>query len=270
MIKVIEHYLQGKSKVENNCEDGLFINDYYVAVIDGVTSKGKQRWQGYTSGGYAKEILLDTLASAEPTLTATQMMELLNDSLAEAYSQEVIEDDLVEWLRASIIVYSDFYKEVWVFGDCQCCINNMVYRHDKKIDELLSSLRTLTIESALKRGDTLISLQERDKGREAILPFLKLQLDFENTDYKFGYSVLNGHNIDLKQLVIYPIKIGDEIILASDGYPKLYRTLEESEAFLKEVLEKDPLCYTIYPSTKGVVQGYLSYDDRCYVRFEVI
>lgn len=53
------------------------------------------------------------------------------------------------------------------------------------------------------------------------------------------------------------------------GYPVLQRTLADSEAKLEEVLEQDPLCFRMYKTTKGLVEGNVSFDDRSYLRFRV-
>ena len=60
-----------------------------------------------------------------------------------------------------------------------------------------------------------------------------------------------------------------EIVLASDGYPFLMPTLQESEERLADLLRDDPLCISIYKASKGLMQGNKSFDDRSYVRFTV-
>ena len=62
--------------------------------------------------------------------------------------------------------------------------------------------------------------------------------------------------------------IGEAICrhLASDGYPVLKGTLAESERELERIINNDPLCIDLYKATKGVMQGYKSFDDRTYIR----
>jgi glycerophosphoryl diester phosphodiesterase len=45
--------------------------------------------------------------------------------------------------------------------------------------------------------------------------------------------------------------------------------LAETERVLAQTIETDPLCYKIYKSTKGVVEGNISFDDRTYLRIKV-
>lgn len=58
-------------------------------------------------------------------------------------------------------------------------------------------------------------------------------------------------------------------MLASDGYPKLMPTLNESEAELQRLLEEDPLCIYENIATKGLNEGQTSFDDRSYIRFRI-
>lgn len=269
MFEIIEKSLVGKSTDLSLCEDGLFINDYFIAVIDGVTSKGKQLWNGHSSGKYAKEILLQTLSLAPYTIKASNMITLLNTHLQKAYEDDILKDDMIEWLRASIIIYSDYHHEIWSFGDCQCYINQTLHQHTKLIDTLYATLRSQVIQHALLEGLSLNQLKKNDIGRTAILPLLKTQFHFENREGKWGYCILNGHLINPYQVTIYSIKAGDEIVLASDGYPKLYPSLVASEQALNYVITHDPLCFYLYPSTKGIQDDHISYDDRCYIKFKV-
>lgn len=62
---------------------------------------------------------------------------------------------------------------------------------------------------------------------------------------------------------------GDIVILATDGYPILENNLEKSERALSQLLEEDPLLYKKIKCTKGLRKGQCSFDDRCFIRFEV-
>lgn len=58
----------------------------------------------------------------------------------------------------------------------------------------------------------------------------------------------------------------NELVLASDGYPFLKPTLDESEAMLASQLGNDPLCMNTFKATKGLMAGNKSFDDRSYLR----
>lgn len=267
-MKVIEQFIKGKRENEALCEDGLFVNDDYICVIDGVTSKGKQTWNGiYTSGGFAKEIILKTLADMPGDADKKTFFDALDNALALAYDAQVQNDSITEYLRACIIVYSVSQKKIWSLGDCACIINGQKHETPKVIDSLLSSLRAFVIESAVKDS---IDLTKGDVGREAIVPFLNKQLLFENDDKShFGYGVLNGHGVNVNFITEYDVKTGDSVVLASDGYPDLCDSLQASEMRLQELLKIDPMCVKENISTKGIDKNNCSFDDRTYIKFEV-
>lgn len=267
-MKIIEQFIKGKRQNGVLCEDGLFVSGDYICVIDGVTSKGKQTWDGiYTSGGFAKEIILKTLENMPPRADKKTFFDTLDLSLGAAYDAQVQNDCITEYLRACIIVYSAAHKKIWSLGDCACIINGQKHENPKAIDLLLSGLRAFVTESAKKDG---ADITQSDIGRQAILPFLNEQLKFENDgDSIFGYGVLNGHGVNMDFINEYDVREGDTVVLASDGYPVLCDSLDESEAELAKLLEIDPMCIRENIGTKGIDKDNCSFDDRTYIKFEV-
>ncbi len=43
-VQIIEQFICSKYPDQKKCEDGLFISNDFIAVIDGVTSKGELTW----------------------------------------------------------------------------------------------------------------------------------------------------------------------------------------------------------------------------------
>ena len=168
--------------------------------------------------------------------------------------------------RASIIIYNDIRKEIISYGDCQCCINGEVHSHIKKIDELNAALRAYYLEYHLLQGMPFEELAENDLGRAAIQENLLMQFAFENKAGEFRYAVLNGMGIEPSLIKTYKVNAGDEVILASDGYPVLCGGLRECEDTLQALLQEDPMCFRKYRSTKGLKAGNVSFDDRAFCR----
>lgn len=268
-MKILESFLKGKQNNPAICEDGLVISKHIIAVIDGVTTKGTHFWNGMTSGCYAKGLISGYLLQDVENQAAEELLHNLNNLLHEAIQGNVESISCEDYPRASVIIYNDIYKEIWVYGDCQCRINDRVYTHSKKIDDLNADLRAFYLEYYLSKGMNLEELAENDLGRKAIEQNLLMQFAFENQSGAFGYPVLNGMGINKSMIKRYSVVSGDEIILASDGYPRLGGTLKESEKDLKVILEKDPMCFHEYKSTKGLVRGNASFDDRAFCRFKV-
>lgn len=113
-------------------------------------------------------------------------------------------------------------------------------------------------------------LKENDIGREAILETLKKQSLFQNTPNKstFSYGALDGSNEAIKYINIIDISNAEEVVIASDGYPKLFTTLEDTEKYLTYILENDPMMIFDIMQTKGMTKGNVSYDDRAYIRIK--
>ena len=108
-------------------------------------------------------------------------------------------------------------------------------------------------------------LRIKDIGRDCIKNELRSCCERQNRDY----AVINGMDIPENLVHVIPVAHAREIILASDGYPILKRTLEESERELERIIMDDPLCIDIYKATKGVMKGYKSFDDRTFVRIDL-
>ena len=270
MMTIIESLIKGKRPDQSLCEDGLFIGNQLIAVIDGVTSKGKLLWDNTTSGCFAKDVLCRYLEEHEEELSRLSAEECLQ-ALSNALSDEAAKAhpgplDISEYPRAEVIIYNSACRKVWNYGDCRCIIGGELHSEEKRIDVLLSELRSFVIQSQIieRSGSELIS--ENDVGRESIVPFIERQLWFENKPGPFGYPTLNGLNFEPGMIDIWNVPEGTEVILATDGYPQLCNTLAESEARLHALLEEDPLCISSNKETKGIIAGQESYDDRAYIR----
>ena len=85
------------------------------------------------------------------------------------------------------------------------------------------------------------------------------------------YSVVDGFPIDRQHVRTITLDFQPyEIVLASDGYPFLHPTLEESEAALQRQRQHDPLNYSPdFQATKAFHPDNNSFDDRSYIRFRV-
>ena len=272
MISIIEQSIISKRADGKECEDGLFISNDFIAVVDGVTPKGKWDWDGHTSGYYAKSLIMKGLKNLEADVTAEQAITYLNSCIAEGYTGDRMERARIEskeQIQACVIIYSIARQQIWSFGDCQCIINCRIYTHEKSFDMIVSNMRSLYLELEKICGKTENELENHDTGREFILPILEKESLFANSPTRYGFDNLNGFDLCLDRIQIYDICEGDQIVLASDGYPSLQPTLKSSERLLKETLENDPLCYKSYLSTKGFKPENVSFDDRTYIRFTV-
>lgn len=264
-MKIIEQFIKGKNDSPSLCEDMLFISDNFIAVIDGATAKHPRLFNGKAGGRAAAEAVYSTLETLNPDTSVYEAVKKITEKIGSLYEPYEEKCSAV----ASAIIYSNHQKEVWSIGDCQCIINGEKHLHEKEIDRILSEQRALVIKEAVKNGATVQELLINDVGREAILPRIKEQHKFANTEGEFGFGVLNGTPVPQKFITTYNVKENDIVILASDGYPVLCHTLEESEQRLAKELFENPLCYNGYKSTKGLNPKNISFDDRTYIKFKI-
>ncbi len=274
-MQILEQFIEGKTSNKDNCEDSIFISDSFIAVIDGATSKSSRKYNNSNSGKACSELLNKSLKNLPKKISAKQATLYLSNEVLSLYENQefvdYLEKNSFERASASIIIYSKYRNEIWMIGDCQCLVDNKKYTNTKVIDKLLSSIRSFYIHSEIKLGKSFQSFQEQDLGREFILPLLKKQLLFQNSKERseFSYGVIDGFEVAENEIKIIDVSKAKEIVLASDGYPKLFNTLVKTEAYLKDIIKKDPLCYKKYKSTKGLQKGNLSFDDRAYIKIRI-
>lgn len=264
-VEIIEHFICGKKVLNIKNEDALLITYNFIAVIDGVTAKKGRLFDGVTGGRRATEKVCEAITLFDEYITAKEAVEKITRAVSELYKDNEVKGAAA----AGAIIFSKARNEIWSVGDCQCLINGELFTHEKEIDKINSGIRALVLQMAKQEGKTEKELLENDVGREFILPILEKQHLFANKTGVFSYGIFNGEPVPEEHIVIHKVNKGDEVVLASDGYPFLRETLAESERLLKEELENNPLCDGEYRSTKGKAEDNISFDDRTYIRFKV-
>ncbi len=272
-MKIVEQFVQGKTQNPDECEDGIFVNEYFVAVVDGASSKTQKLYDGKKTGRIARDVVLSALAEVVPDVDARALMHRLNSAVYAWYESQgivnMVSAQPFERCSASVAVYSVHAHELWMVSDCHALVDGVHIQNTKHIDAVSDEARAAFLEAELRKGVTIESLRQHDTGREFIRPLLDRQNYFQNVDggSVFDYEVIDGFFTDSQPIKIVPIAVGaKEVVIATDGYPELKRTLDASEAALTTVLRDDPLLFKTHRSPKGYMQGNNSYDDRAYVR----
>ena len=274
-MKLIEQFLRSKTGQPSDCEDSIFVSTDFAAVIDGVTSKSTRKYNLESSGKVCSQLLKKAFEDLPVKSTAKQAVEFLTSAVFALYKELGIEEqilnDPIERASACIVMYSRFRNEIWMVGDCQCLVDSKHYSNTKSIDSLLSDIRSLFIQTELKLGKPLVVLRANDTGREFILPLLERQTVFQNSLEKneFRYGVIDGFKVPQSEIKVIKLNDPTQIILATDGYPRLFETLDQSEKYLEKVLQNDPLCFQEFKSTKGLQSGNISFDDRAYLKIGI-
>lgn len=284
MMRIIERYCQGKRNDQSLNEDGMLVTDDFAAVVDGVTSKSVRHLWRPSGGVVAKDLMLGVIGGMPADASMRQMQRAVDECFQARYRSHeagirVFADEPVERLQANAVVYSARRHEAWLFGDCQIMVNGVQTPTTKDVDVLLGDLRAFTV-LALREmqdgtpdvpisgsfGAPASDAAPKDPSRAMILPFLRLQSQFANKRGPFGYFVFDGFTDMTYPIRTVPVSPGDEVVLASDGYPLLRPTLDESERELQRLRSEDPDLIDRYRSTKGF-QGRATFDDLTYLRF---
>ena len=172
-----------------------------------------------------------------------------------------------ERLCASAIIFSRLRREVWMVGDCQCLIGGEYFDNPKPYEQSLAEMRVKKVRELLDDGISQHELlQPHDPAREVMIPTMLEAMQNQNVTY----AVIDGFKIPEEKVKVIQLDFQKwEIVFASDGYPKLANTLKKSEFLLKHQRKTDPLNIGDFKATKAFVEGYNSFDDRSYIRFEV-
>ena len=266
-MEISEQFNIGK-RPGTPCEDGWVVTPHFAAVVDGSTAKIKVP-QGQESPGHlAMRLVCEAIEHLPADCTKEEALRIFTRVLCEDKTYEAVHYRPT----CSAVVFSALRREVWFIGDCQARWNGETHKFEKLVDTLLTDIRCRAIHYYLDHGYTEADIRKNDKGRAFIYDALCDQLHFQNdpdTNNPYRYVVIDGQPIDASLVPVLNVENTSELILASDGYPKVFDTLNESEEYLKYVLKKDPLCIQENPSSKCLVDGNLSFDDRTYLRIRL-
>jgi hypothetical protein len=174
-----------------------------------------------------------------------------------------------------LAIYSPAHRAVWQIGDVRCWhrgLDEEAVNRKSTVDTVATEVRVAVLRAELASGASPADLARDDPGRDAILGVLRHQSIFRNNAgaAQWAYSSIDGEAVPPELVRAYPVPPDvTELVLASDGYPRVQPTLEASELTLKELLAEDPLCIGRLRGTKGVKPGNQSFDDRAYLRLSV-
>lgn len=276
-INIIEQIAIGKNPDQGLNEDRLIVTDDFVVCFDGATSKGEWRPDDMSTGRYLANMIAALVNNEFPkNITAFEAIILINKNINQAYKDfgvfALITEKPWERMIGSIAIYSRFHHQIWCVGDVQYRYNNQTFDNFSALDAITSAARCAYIEALLLSGKTKENIQQHDEGRDFILPLLKRQSYFQNIDpaNSLALAAIDGTPLHDDHIKIHDVPADvTEIIMASDGYPLLFDTLNESEKHVQYLLEKDPLCFRENKQTKGLQKGQDSFDDRSYIRFQL-
>lgn len=274
-MEVIEQITVGRLGNPELCEDVIFVSSDFAAVFDGVPDRSGNLWRGMKGGRFAALLLAEALLSElTADATAVECFNLLTERLGQAISAQRPEGFAADAPAATALIYSAARREVWRVGDGLFAVDGVTTAKPMLIDEVMTQFRIAYIESLLAGGMSAAEVAEQDQEAvwQALLPVLAQQHHFANNPLagRFAYGVVNGSVIP--PVFIDCVRLDEnakELVIASDGYPRLFKTADETEAFLAEVNEQDPLRIGRYPHLRAKRPEWSSVDDRAYLRLRL-
>lgn len=268
MHDIIEQSSIGK-KSQQACEDGLVATPHFVAAIDGSTSKSHTNFHPtMTNGQFCMTLVRQYIQSMPADIDCPHFCQNIAAFIHFAYTRlgahlDWLEKHPTERMAASAAIFSKARHEVWLIGDCQCLVDGKWHDNPKPYEQLIAEMRSAYIRLQLKQGRKSEDFQVHDDGRDFILPVLVDSCQYQNKTF----AVIDGFPMPIEQVRVIDVGGASEIVLATDGYPTLLPTLEQSEQALAQQLSADPLCIEHFKATKGLMKGNCSFDDRSYIRF---
>ena len=266
-MEIIEQYSIGKRE-GTPCEDGWVVTSDFAAVVDGSTAKIKIAAGQESPGHLAMRLVCEAIKTLPADITKEETLTLLTRVLADDQTYAAAHYRPT----CSAVIYSRQRNEVWFIGDCQARWMGKTHHIEKLVDKVLIDIRCRAIQYYLDHGYTEADIKQNDKGRAFIFDALCDQLHFQNDPdphNPYSYPVIDGQRINPEQVPALPVGDAKELILASDGYPEVCDTLQQTEDSLADVLVKDPLCIRENPASKCLVDGNRSFDDRTYLRLKL-
>ncbi len=257
-MTITEQFICGKH-IAADCEDGIVITNDFAAVIDGSTSKTPKRLDpSMKNGRFAMLLISEYIKQMPADYTMNNFCRGITLRIAEEYAKRGIAEDMAkhpeERLTASVIIYSNSRKEVWMVGDCQAIIDGEHYDNSKPYEQEIAMQRATLIKNGMSPKEARCAIEPQ---------LIKAMLEGQNRQY----AVIDGTPIYIPGTRI--VTASHCVVLASDGYPTLLPTLHESEEALAQHLTDDPQNITDFIATKGLVEGNVSFDDRAYIKLTI-
>lgn len=276
-MRVLEQFCCGRGPDQAKCEDVIFVDENFVAVIDGVTDKAGLDYGGQTGGQWAALTVADELSQLAAQATLAEAEVRLTARLASEQGKLHANWDDLPPAGATLVCFSRARREIWRIGDGHYALDGIAALGVMLIDEIALAARWAYVECLRRSGmsDDEIADDPGQRGAQPgslVRPLVERQHHFANSPqpHPLAYAVLNGHPVPGHLQELIPVTAdAREVVMSSDGYPQLFPTLEQTERYLAEDLRDDPLRIGRHRGFIAVKPPMLSFDDRCFVRLAI-
>jgi glycerophosphoryl diester phosphodiesterase len=278
-MRVIEQFLCGKANNEDLNEDRIAVGENFIGLMDGATNRAGSMLAGRTLGRFAAETVAAALHDLPADIGAREAVDALSQAL-RARTEEVAAaegaDFAHDWSApaTAVLIYSRQRQEIWRVADSSFVVDGgAAHMRFFAQEKIWCDLRRAWLQAQLVRGRTVEDLLQNDQSWQLLTPLIGELKVFANSDHAmahpYGFGVINGARVPDRYIEVFDASGARELAFASDGYPEVLPTLDDTEQALARTLAADPLMYRLHPQVKGLRPGWVSYDDRSYIRFSV-
>lgn len=262
-MRVVEQALVPKAP-DVACADQLILGHNTAGVADGTTAKS---WDPAGPDGVAlARAVAAALAELETEADAAGTVASATELVAGLLKRAGIAGG--EGAAVSFCVLHVPRRQIWRVGEARVLVDGVSWPPAASGEGVVAAARALVLSERLAAGVPVDDLVDPDPGRAAIQGLLRSLVGLRNAaDTRFGYGSIDGKPVPGRSVETLGLPSQTcEVVIATDGYPEVRRTLAESEQLLAERLRRDPLLIADPPETKGVSRDGNSFDDRAYLR----
>lgn len=264
---VVESFVESKHP-DRLSEDLIVVSDHFAAVVDGASDATGAMFAGRTGGLLAAEAVAATVEALEPAATARQFAAEATAAVQAAVAAATgIIDASTRWPAACVVCLSHERSEIWRIGDAHFAVDGETNSPMLAINEVKGRFRAALNTALIESGTPLTDMMESDPGGTAVRALTDVQQHLSNLPGPWGYGCVNGRAIPDEFVEVFPVDGGRDIVLASDGYPRLEATLDDSEATLRRLLAADPAAIgELWTMGRSLRPGFDAIDDRAFLR----
>ena len=161
----------GQTRKKN--DDNWYIGENFVAVIDGVSSKSSIVINGEKVR--IADIIVNAIKKLDrknaPLYAKTLNLEEFTRAV-NMYIKRFCDEHSISLkdnkLEATAAIYSKYYNQIWLVGDCRAVYDGIKIDNELKADELYAKIRYEIVNSLLKHGYTQDDIFKNDISKEII------------------------------------------------------------------------------------------------------
>ena len=171
VIRKIESTSIGKTRIKN--DDGLYVGDNFAAVIDGVSNKSSIVVDGRKIN--IADIIVDSIKKIDRPTAPVYAKEMNLEEFTRAINMYIKKFSEIHnisldknKLEATAAIYSKFYNQIWLVGDCRAVYDGKTIDNELRVDELYATIRLEIIRRLIESGYTKEEIFQEDVSEEII------------------------------------------------------------------------------------------------------